>query len=181
MSRPRPNSIALAWLIVIVMATTLLDGVGEAKELPSEITIDDALRILRNESPRWAAERAQQALAEADVVAAGVLSNPTLSYNLLQLGQGPTPAPPARTKSRWSSRCCCLASAVSGSMRHKLHSGRCRPTWAHDLPNERAICIAPLSICWAPKRNNAYCTIACKRCSGPKHCARPSAAGIAAI
>lgn len=88
MSRPRPNSIALAWLIVIVMATTLLDGVGEAKELPSEITIDDALRILRNESPRWAAERAQLGLAEADVVAAGVLSNPTLSYNLLQLGQG---------------------------------------------------------------------------------------------
>ncbi|TXH26772.1 MAG: TolC family protein [Elusimicrobia bacterium] len=87
MSRPLPNRITAAWLIGIVIAATLLHRAGEANELSSEITIDDALRILQSESPRWAAERAQLSLAEAEIIAASVLSNPTLSYNLLQLGQ----------------------------------------------------------------------------------------------
>lgn len=53
-----------------------------------DFDIDDALRILRSESPRWAAEVAQLGVAEADVLQAGVWSNPSLSYNVLQLAQG---------------------------------------------------------------------------------------------
>lgn len=63
-------------------------GPSAAAENPPEITIEDALRILREESPRWAAERAQLGLAEADVIQAGLVSNPSLSYNVLQLAQG---------------------------------------------------------------------------------------------
>lgn len=61
---------------------------AHAAEPPPEINLDDALRILRNESPRWAAELAQLGVAEADVLQAGLWSNPSLSYNVLQLAQG---------------------------------------------------------------------------------------------
>lgn len=61
---------------------------AHAETSADEITLEDALRILRQESPRWAAERAQLGLADAEVVQAGLISNPSLSYNLLQLGLG---------------------------------------------------------------------------------------------
>lgn len=61
---------------------------SHAAEPPPELTMDDALRILREESPRWAAERAQLGLADADVIQAGLFSNPSLSYNVLQLALG---------------------------------------------------------------------------------------------
>jgi outer membrane protein, heavy metal efflux system len=53
---------------------------GRADPPPTEVTIDDVLRLLRERSPRVAAERATLGLAEADVVGAGVHPNPTMDY-----------------------------------------------------------------------------------------------------
>lgn len=73
--------------LLLLMATQPLTAAAQERP-PAEITIDEALRILHDESPRWAAERAQLGLAEADVIQAGLWSNPSLNYNLLQLAQG---------------------------------------------------------------------------------------------
>ena len=48
---------------------------------PDAVTIADVLRVLRDTSPRLAAERPQIAAARADVVTARLLPNPTLAYD----------------------------------------------------------------------------------------------------
>lgn len=78
----------LAVLVGLLSLLPVNSSAAGVAPLPDEITIDDALRILRDESPRWAAERVQLHRAEADVIQAGLWSNPSLSYGLLQLAQG---------------------------------------------------------------------------------------------
>ena len=82
---------ALSTRLVCALIIGLLhSGVAIAadSERPTEITIEDALHILQTESPRWAAERAQLGLTEADLIQAALLSNPSVNYNVLQLAKG---------------------------------------------------------------------------------------------
>jgi cobalt-zinc-cadmium efflux system outer membrane protein len=83
----RTLSALLARLVLIVFLINA-DSKSSAAELPSEITIEDALRILQTESPRWAAERAQLGLTEAELIQSALFGNPSLTYNVLQLVNG---------------------------------------------------------------------------------------------
>jgi cobalt-zinc-cadmium efflux system outer membrane protein len=77
---------ALALLVFILSVTNVLSN-GEAennpqdgRDLPTAVTIDEVLRLLRERSPRIAAERAQVDAAVADVITADTLPNPSISY-----------------------------------------------------------------------------------------------------
>lgn len=79
---------ALLVRIILVFLSTSEVATASTAELPAEITIADALRILQTESPRWAAERAQIGLTEAELIQASLIGNPSLHYNVLQLAKG---------------------------------------------------------------------------------------------
>src|SRR5262249_10600209 len=57
-------------------------------ELPERLTLDQALEILRDRSPRSQAEQARIDVAAAGHVAARVYPNPSVSYGGLALAQG---------------------------------------------------------------------------------------------
>lgn len=59
-----------------LMARESADGSG----LPKQVTIGQLLGIVREKSPRYALARTQIEAAQADVIAAGLLPNPKISY-----------------------------------------------------------------------------------------------------
>ncbi len=58
------------------------------ENLPKVVTIDELLRIVREKSPRYAAALSSIETAQAEVTAADVLPNPTLSYGRYQQTKG---------------------------------------------------------------------------------------------
>jgi cobalt-zinc-cadmium efflux system outer membrane protein len=54
--------------------------VPDAGELPASVTIRQLLQVARDRSPRYAALRSRIEIAQANVVAAGVLPNPNVKY-----------------------------------------------------------------------------------------------------
>ncbi len=58
--------------------------------LPKVVTIDELLHIVREKSPRYAAALSSIETAQAEVTAADVLPNPTLSYGRFQQTKGKT-------------------------------------------------------------------------------------------
>ncbi|MCX7069184.1 MAG: TolC family protein [Methylococcales bacterium] len=58
------------------------------ESLPKVVTIDELLRIVREKSPRYAAALSSIETAQAEVTAADVLPNPTLSYGRYQQTKG---------------------------------------------------------------------------------------------
>jgi cobalt-zinc-cadmium efflux system outer membrane protein len=60
----------------------------EARDLPAEVTADQAVALYRERSPRLAASRAGIEVTAADVVDAGIHPNPTLSLNTTNIVQG---------------------------------------------------------------------------------------------
>ncbi len=66
----------------LLLAPALVHGAASAAASPPDaVTIADVLRVLRDQSPRLAAERPQIDAARADLVTARVLPNPTLAYD----------------------------------------------------------------------------------------------------
>jgi len=61
------------------------DTNSSAGELPNRVTIRQLLQIVREKSPRYAALRTRIETAKAEVVAAGVLPNPRVSYGRYDL------------------------------------------------------------------------------------------------
>ena len=70
----------VAFLMVLAASSVNLSCVAGASELPQAVTIDELLQLLRERSPRLVAERAQIDVAAADLIAAEVLPNPSISY-----------------------------------------------------------------------------------------------------
>lgn len=68
---------ALSW--ALVAATTALEVTRASAQAP-EITVDDAVQLVREESPTARALRAQIAVADAEIDLAGVYPNPVLQY-----------------------------------------------------------------------------------------------------
>jgi len=66
--------------MVLAASSVNLSCVAGASELPQAVTIDELLQLLRERSPRLVAERAQIDVAAADLIAAEVLPNPSISY-----------------------------------------------------------------------------------------------------
>lgn len=58
---------------------------GEPPKLPNAVSIHQLLRIIRDQSPRFASMRTRIETAKADVVGAGVLPNPRFTYGRYQL------------------------------------------------------------------------------------------------
>ncbi len=77
-------------LIVGWFAVAWAQPAASEKTAPevSAVTLDELLHILREQSPRTAADNTRIAVAEAAVIGAGLLPNPSLSYGVLQLVQG---------------------------------------------------------------------------------------------
>ena len=83
-----------ARLTVVLLLCALLCARGVSAQalpgaaLPSSVTLDEVLRILDEQSPATAAERASIAVAAADRVTAQTYPNPSLSYGGVHLVSG---------------------------------------------------------------------------------------------
>ena len=80
----------IAAVIVILVVTTLF-ATGDASPadvLPKEVTLSDALALMVARSPFAAAERARIDVAAMELVTAGLLPNPSLSYGGVRLVSG---------------------------------------------------------------------------------------------
>jgi cobalt-zinc-cadmium efflux system outer membrane protein len=65
-----------------------IDKAQNVDNLPKVVTIDELLHIVREKSPRYAAALSSIETAQAEVTAADVLPNPTLSYGRYQQTKG---------------------------------------------------------------------------------------------
>ncbi|WP_240342372.1 TolC family protein [Methylococcus sp. EFPC2] len=74
----------LALGLLLVGTCAVADDLAKAS-LPQSVTIQQLLQIAREQSPRVAATRAQIGTARAEIVAAGVLPNPRITYGRYQL------------------------------------------------------------------------------------------------
>lgn len=70
------------------MSAALSGAQADTSALPDAVNLEQLVRIVREKSPRLAAERTRIDIAEAEVVAAEVLPNPTLSYGRYDLVGG---------------------------------------------------------------------------------------------
>jgi hypothetical protein len=125
----------LALILVLVASTASLTYVARASELPETVTIDELLQLLRERSPRLAAERAQIDVAAADLIAAEVLPNPSISYGSTNVVDGKkTPCSKATCNSRAPLKFRCSSpdsgrhdarrpSAGSARLRHEYKRG----------------------------------------------------------
>lgn len=68
------------------VATT--NAVQNTENLPKVVTIEQLMQIVRDKSPRYAAALSGIEIAQAEVTAADVLPNPTLSYGRFQQTKG---------------------------------------------------------------------------------------------
>ena len=78
----RKLPVLIRWCLAMTLCVAAgLTGVhAEPSTLPESITLEQLAQILRDRSPRLAAERTRVDIAQADVVAAEVLPNPSISY-----------------------------------------------------------------------------------------------------
>lgn len=87
----RAMSRTTSWSCVLCLAG-LMVGAARAQSPspapPAEITLEDALRLLKERSPRTAADRASVAVVAADRITARTLPNPNVSYGLAHLFNG---------------------------------------------------------------------------------------------
>lgn len=80
----RLGPLALCLLLAGTSADVFAGDLGKAG-LPPSVTIRQLLSIAREQSPRVAAVRSQIETARAEIVAAGVLPNPRITYGRYQL------------------------------------------------------------------------------------------------
>jgi outer membrane protein, heavy metal efflux system len=74
------NACALIFILLLVISSAPFPCRAETMDLPQAVTINQLLEILREKSPRFAAERASIDIAASEVVAARVLPNPSINY-----------------------------------------------------------------------------------------------------
>jgi cobalt-zinc-cadmium efflux system outer membrane protein len=83
---PRWSGSAGAGLgLALLLALTGAACAEEASSLPRAVSISQLLRIARDQSPRFAAARTRIESARAEVVGAGILPNPRITYGHYQL------------------------------------------------------------------------------------------------
>lgn len=69
----------------LTLAFAVPAGAEDTQSLPHAVTIEQLLHIVREKSPRFAAMRTRIEMAKAEVVGAGVLPNPRITYGHYQL------------------------------------------------------------------------------------------------
>jgi len=86
----------IRWAIValLLMGVVAFASPTQAQGMPSEsVTLEQALALLRDRSPRSKADRARVDVAAAERVSAGVYPNPTFSYGGVIQAHGANPGP----------------------------------------------------------------------------------------
>ena len=73
------HALAITFLLLLCQNAFAAE-LATANELPKVVTIQQLLQIVREKSPRYAVARSQIEAAEAGVVAADVLPNPSVTY-----------------------------------------------------------------------------------------------------
>jgi len=77
------------WRLCMVMSTLAVCALpAHSQDLPERLTLPVLLRLVGERSPRLAVERVGIDAAEADLVSAGALPNPTLSYGRMRNASG---------------------------------------------------------------------------------------------
>jgi cobalt-zinc-cadmium efflux system outer membrane protein len=85
------KTVLLLWLLGCPYAfADDVHPVQAIESLPKVVTINELLTIVRDKSPRYAAALSSIETAQAEVTAADVLPNPTLSYGRFQQTKGKT-------------------------------------------------------------------------------------------
>jgi cobalt-zinc-cadmium efflux system outer membrane protein len=76
------SALAITGLIILLMVcqNSFAEELAAANDFPKVVTIQQLLQIVREKSPRYAVARSQIEAAEAGVVAADVLPNPSVTY-----------------------------------------------------------------------------------------------------
>jgi cobalt-zinc-cadmium efflux system outer membrane protein len=89
-STPRRRLPLLSPALFFLLLVNLLAGLmpASADTAPASVTLADLLKIVRDKSPRFAVILQRIEAARAEVVAAGVLPNPTVSYGRFDLVGG---------------------------------------------------------------------------------------------
>jgi len=75
--------------VLIAVGFVLFSGSVLCQELPEQLNLPALLRLVAERSPRLAAERVGVDAAQADLVTAGALPNPTVSYGRTRPSSGP--------------------------------------------------------------------------------------------
>src|ERR1051325_1249441 len=78
----------VAALILVRLPEARIAAQEALSSVPTDVTLDQGLKLLEERSPRTAAERSSIAVAAADRITARTLPNPTLSYGGVHLLQG---------------------------------------------------------------------------------------------
>jgi len=86
LQRCRFASMLALFFVLLVSARASAQTTSSA--LPTNVTLDDVLKLLEERSPRTAAERASIPVAAADRITARTLPNPTFSYSGVRLVSG---------------------------------------------------------------------------------------------
>jgi cobalt-zinc-cadmium efflux system outer membrane protein len=81
------NRLHPIWLAGLLMLAAA-GGASAQSALPTNVTIDDVLRLLNERSPRTAADRATIDVASADRITARTYPNPNVSYGAVHLVSG---------------------------------------------------------------------------------------------
>lgn len=89
--RVRSGAAGLAGGILIAVVTVgpAAEARAEADALPAVVQVEDVLRLMYEHHPQLAARRVELEVAASDVVAAGLLPNPTVEYGGLVAVTGP--------------------------------------------------------------------------------------------
>lgn len=74
------NVRSLTLAVMLMISGMPFQCKAQITDLPEAVTIDQLLEILREKSPRLAAERASIDIATAEIIGARVLPNPAISY-----------------------------------------------------------------------------------------------------
>jgi len=76
-------------LRILMLSLVFCAPAANAQDLPELLTLPVLLRLVAERSPRLAAERVGVDAAQADLVTAGALPNPTVSYGRMRPSSGP--------------------------------------------------------------------------------------------
>ena len=134
------------WLVVFLLPVSAVAAEAPADLAP--VTLPQTLEMLRQRSPRVAAEAAQIDVARASIITAETLPNPSLAYGATQLATGANTGAATQHQVVPSSRCSFGDSGACDSRWHATRRSRYRPRWRGATPNECMTCIGLLPPCW---------------------------------
>lgn len=88
MTRKHPTLNRLSLGLLLYVSASVSGAYADTSGLPESVNLKQLVQILKEKSPRFAAEQTRVDIAQADVVAAEALPNPSVSYGRYDLLSG---------------------------------------------------------------------------------------------